>query len=132
MKRSLVVALVALSVPAFAADVIVTVSFESVAAIPSKSGEKLDASLFHFGPAVPGGEEDIGHATTVAFGKSKEDACRWALLGSFLKFQARAKASGKKIVGVRTSAGDIESSKSDCVCLAGFTNVRSTIKASYK
>ena len=54
------------------------------------------------------------------------------MLGTFLKFQAKARAAGKKVVGVRTSAGDTESAKSDCVCLAGFTNVRSVIKASYK
>ena len=132
MKYALVVALVALSMPAFAADQVVTVTFDSIAAIPSKSGEKLDPALFSFGPAVPG-EEDTGHASSNAFGKSKEEACRWALLGSFLKFQSKAKASGKKVVGVRTGAGDkTESSNINCVCLAGGMVVRSTIKATYK
>ena len=101
MKYALVVALAALSMPAFAADQVVTVTFDSIAASPSKSGEKLDPALFSFGPAVPG-EEDTGHASSNAFGKSKEEACRWALLGTFLKFQSKAKASGKKVVGVRT------------------------------
>ena len=133
MKRALVVALVAFSVPAFAADQVVTVSFDSIAAIPSKSGEKLDPALFSFGPAVPGGEDDMGHASSNAFGKSKEEACRWALLGTFLKFQAKAKAAGKKVVGVRTYAGEKgESSSGNCVCLAGGIVVRSTIKGSYK
>jgi hypothetical protein len=133
MKHALVVALVALSVPAFAADQVITVSFDSIAAIPSKSGEKLDPSLFSFGPAVPGGEDDTGHATSNAFGKSKDEACRWALLGTFLKFQAKAKAANKKVVGVRTYAGEKgESSSANCVCLAGGIVVRSTIKASYK
>ena len=127
MKYALVVALAALSLPAFAADAVVTVTFDSIAAIPSKSGEKLDPALFSFGPAVPG-EEDTGHASSNAFGKSKEEACRWALLGTFLKFQAKAKASGKKVVGVRTYAGEKgESSNGNCVCLAGGIVVRSTI-----
>lgn len=132
MKNALVVALVTLSVPAFAADQVVTVSFDSIAAIPSKSGEKLDPALFSFGPAVPG-DEDTGHASSNAFGKSKEEACRWALLGSFLKFQNKAKAAGKKVVGVRTHAGEkAQSSDANCVCLAGGVVVRSTIKATYK
>lgn len=132
MKTTLVFALVALSMPALAADSVVTVTFESVAAIPAKNGEKLDPALFSFGPAVPG-EEDTGHASTNGFGKSKEDACRWALLGTFLKFQSKAKAAGKKVVGVRTYAGEKgESSNANCVCLAGGMVVRSTIKATYK
>ena len=132
MKYALVVALAALSMPAFAADAVVTVTFDSIAAIPSKSGEKLDPALFSFGPAVPG-EEDTGHASSNAFGKSKEEACRWALLGTFLKFQSKAKAAGKKVVGVRTYAGEKgESSNANCVCLAGGMVVRSTIKATYK
>lgn len=132
MKHALVVALVAVSLPTFAADSIVTVTFESIAAIPSKSGEKLDPALFSFGPAVPG-DEDTGHASSNAFGKSKEEACKWALLGTFLKFQNKAKASGKKVVGVRTYAGEKgESSNANCVCLAGGMVVRSTIKATYK
>lgn len=133
MKHALVAALLAVSVPAFAADQVITVSFDSIAAIPSKSGEKLDPSLFSFGPAVPGGEDDTGRASSNAFGKSKEDACRWALLGTFLKFQAKAKAAGKRVVGVRTYAGEkAESSNANCVCLAGGVVVRSTIKGSYK
>lgn len=132
MKNALVVALTLSSLSAFAADQVVTVSFESIAAIPSKSGEKLDPSLFSFGPAVPG-EEDTGHASSNAFGKSKEEACRWALLGTFLKFQSKAKAAGKKVVGVRTYAGEKgESANANCVCLAGGIVVRSTIKATYK
>lgn len=132
MKNALVVALAVLSVPAFAADQVVTVSFESIAAIPAKNGDKLDPSLFSFGPAVAG-EEDTGHASSNAFGKSKEEACRWALLGTFLKFQSKAKAAGKKVVGVRTYAGEKgESSNANCVCLAGGMVVRSTIKATYK
>lgn len=132
MKNALVVAVALSSLSALAADQVVTVSFESIAAIPSKSGEKLDPSLFSFGPAVPG-EEDTGHASSNAFGKSKEEACRWALLGTFLKFQSKAKAAGKKVVGVRTYAGEKgESSNANCVCLAGGIVVRSTIKATYK
>jgi len=132
MKNAILAALLCLSAKVLAADQVITVTFESVAAIPAKNGDKLDPSLFHFGPAVPDGDDDVGHASTNGFGKSKEDACRWALLGTFLKFQKKAKASGKKIVGVRTYAGATESSKSDVVCLAGGIVVRSTIKAAYK
>jgi hypothetical protein len=132
MKHALTLAVLSLAAPAFAADHIITVPFDSVVATPAKNGERLDPTLFQFGPAVPGGADDMSHAQSNGFGKSKEDACRWALLGSFLKMQAKAKSTGKKVVGIRTYAGDTESAKSDCVCLAGAVVVRSTIKASYK
>ena len=133
MKNLIVIALFTLTaVRAQAADVVVTVTFDSIVNTPTKSGEKLDPSLFSFGPAVPGGEDDESKASTNGFGKSKEESCRWALLGSFMKFQNKAKSMKKRVVGVRTYAGSTESSKADCVCLAGGMVVRSTIKATYK
>lgn len=133
MKNLIVVALLTASVAAQAADQVVTVTFESIVATPNKNGEKLDPSLFSFGPAVPDGEADESKASSSGFGKPKDESCRWALLASFMKFQNKAKAMNKKVVGVRTYAGGTESSKADaCICLAGGVVVRSVIKASYK
>ena len=134
MKNLIVVAIFTLTAfNAQAADQVVTVTFESIASTPTKSGEKLDPSLFDFGPAVPGGENDESRASSSGFGKPKDESCRWALLSSFMKFQNKAKAMKKRVVGVRTYAGPTESSKADaCICLAGGIVVRSVIKATYK
>lgn len=133
MKNLLVLLCACGALPALAADHVITVTFDSVAAIPSKTGETIDKSLFHFGPAVPGAIEDTSAASSNGLGKSKEDACRWALLSSFLKAQTKAKQAGKKVVGVRTYAGATEGAKKDAlVCLAGAMVVRSTVKLGYK
>lgn len=133
MKTLVAVVVACLAVPAFAADKIITVSFDSIAAMESKSGEKVDPKLFKFGPEVAGAEQDSSAASSNGFGKSKEEACKWALLSSFLKFQAQAKQKNKKVVGVRTFAGSTEGAKADSlVCLAGAMVVRSTVKAGYK
>ena len=134
MKHLFVVALFTLtSFNAQAADQVITVTFESIANTPTKSGEKLDPTLFSFGPAVPGGEDDQSKASSSGFGKPKDESCRWALLASFMKFQEKAKSMKKRVVGVRTYAGNTESTSADaCICLAGGIVVRSTIKATYK
>ena len=134
MKNLIVVALLTLTAfRAQAADQVVTVTFESIAATPNKNGEMLDPSLFSFGPEVTGGEADESKASSSGFGKPKDESCRWALLSSFLKFQNKAKAMKKRVVGVRTYAGGTESTKADaCICLAGGIVVRSVIKATYK
>ena len=72
MKNLIVVALFTLAFRAQAADQVVTVTFESIAATPTRSGEKLDPSLFSFGPAVTGGEDDQSKAMSSGFGKPKE------------------------------------------------------------
>jgi hypothetical protein len=126
------VLLLAPAAAALAEDQVVSVTFESVAAQQTKSGESLDPALFHFGKGA-GGHEDYSRVSSSAWHKDKQDACRWALLGGFIKFQHKAKASGQHIAGIRTYAGTQESSKRDeCICLAGGAVVRSVIKASYK
>ncbi len=133
MKTLVAVVVACLAVPAFAADKIITVTFDSILAMESKSGEKVDGKMFKFGPEVAGAEQDTSAASSSGFGKSKEESCKWALLSSFLKFQAQAKQKGKKVVGVRTYAGATEGAKADqLVCLAGAMVVRSTVKAGYK
>jgi hypothetical protein len=137
MKNALLAGLTAalllsFAITASADDRVVSVTFASVAALETKSGEKLDPGLFHFGKAS-GAEQDRSRVSSNGFHRSKKDACRWALLGGFIKFQHKAKEAGLKVVGVRTFAGDAESSRSDqCLCLAGGIVVRSVIQASYK
>jgi hypothetical protein len=124
--------LLSFAVSAPADDRIVTVTFASVAALETKSGEKLDPHLFHFGGSS-GGAQDRSRVSANGFHRSKKDACRWALLGGFIKFQHKAKDAGLSVVGVRTFAGDAESSRADqCLCIAGGIVVRSVIQASYK
>jgi hypothetical protein len=133
MKKLFALLCACSALPALAADQIITVTFDSVAATPTKSGETLDKTMFSFGPAVPGAVEDTSAASSNGLGKSKEEACRWALLGSLIKIEAKAKQSGKKVVGVRTYAGATEgATKDNLVCLAGAMVVRSTVKVGYK
>ncbi len=54
MKKLTVLFTLCLGLPALAADKVISVTFASVAATPSKSGETLDPRLFSFGKAVPG------------------------------------------------------------------------------
>ena len=137
MKNALLAGLTAAillssSITASADDRIVSVTFASVAALETKSGEKLDPGLFHFGKES-GGHQDRSRVSSNGFHKSKQEACRWALLGGFIKFQHKAKEAGLRVVGVRTFAGDAESSRADqCLCLAGGFVVRSVIQAGYK
>lgn len=120
------------AIPVRAENRVVSVTFASVAALTAKNGEKLDAKLFHFGKEA-GRRQDRSRASANGFDKSKKAACRWALLAGFLKFQRKARQSGKQVVGVRTYAGDAESSNADqCLCLAGRIVVRSAIKAGYR
>tara|TARA_R110000751_G_scaffold80201_1_gene161722 strand:- start:3433 stop:3888 length:456 start_codon:yes stop_codon:yes gene_type:complete len=63
--------------------------------------EKLDPSItFSFG-GLPNGKRIgerhgnyISNKKTNAFGKSDEEACRWALLSALLSFQDRARSEG--------------------------------------
>jgi hypothetical protein len=136
VKNAFLAALVAallstLAVSAMAEDQVVSVTFASVAALQTKSGEHLDPKLFSFGKSA--GNEDRARVQTNGFHKSKAEACRWALLGGFIKFQHKAKENGQRVVGVRTVAGDVESARADrCLCLAGGIMVRSVIKGTYK
>ncbi|MGV3624772.1 MAG: hypothetical protein ACO1OB_28390 [Archangium sp.] len=133
MKTLVAVVVACLALPAFAADKVITVTFDSIVAMESKSGERLDPKLFKFGPEVAGAEQDTSAASSSGFGKSKEESCKWALLSSLLKFQAQAKQKNKKVVGLRTYAGATEGAKAtELVCLAGAMVVRSTVKAGYK
>lgn len=114
-------------------DKVVSVTFESICAETAKDGSTLDPKLFSFGPAVKGAAQDQSRASTNGMGRDKEAHCRHALLGAFLRFQAKAKDAGKRVVGIRTIAGDQESDKADaCLCLAGGFVVRSVVKAGYK
>ncbi|MBL8915894.1 MAG: hypothetical protein JNM17_34665 [Archangium sp.] len=133
MKTLLLAVAALFAVPAFAADHIVTVTFTDIAGMTTKSGDRIDPSMFSFGPAVAGAEEDTSAASSSGFGKSKEESCKWALLSSFVKMQQKAKSMGKKVVGVRTYAGATEGAKADqLVCIAGAMIVRSTVKGGYK
>lgn len=119
--------------PAKASDKVVSVTFASICQEQANDGSTLDPKLFSFGKAVKGAEADQSRAQTSGMGRDKEGHCRHALLGAFLKFQAKAKEAGKRVVGIRTVAGTEESDSADkCLCLAGGFVVRSVVKAGYK
>ncbi|HTB23032.1 MAG TPA: hypothetical protein VK914_10020 [bacterium] len=119
------------SIPVRAENQVVSVTFDSIAQLENKRGESLDPKLFSFGKSR-GGDEKSAHVSTNGFNKTKAEACRWALLGGFLKFQKKALQKGERVVDVRTYAGNMESASRDrCLCLAGGIIVRSVIKASY-
>ncbi len=133
MKNLFVLSLCLSAAPVLAADKVITVTFDSIAMLTTKDGKTLDKKLFSFGPEVKGAIAETSNASSNGLGKSKEDACRWALLASFVKFQDKAKQAGKKVVGLRTYAGAVEGAKADeLVCLAGAMVVRSRVEAGYK
>jgi hypothetical protein len=116
----------------------VYVTFESVKAMTAKNGNKIDGSIkFVFSKDagnVTTGDLDQGNGQTSGFNKNKEDACRWALLDAFLKFQAKAKTNGKSsVTDVETSGAGMNWSgdKEKLTCLAGGMIVRTKVHGRY-
>ncbi|HTB34171.1 MAG TPA: hypothetical protein VK842_04870 [bacterium] len=133
VAAALAAALICIAIPAFAEDEVVTVTFASIVATPAKDGSTLDPKLFSFGSNKAGADEDRSRVSGSTHGRSKEDACRWAMLSSFLKFQHKAQSMGKHVTEVRTNIGDQKSDKADaCLCLVGRWAVKSQIIAVYK
>jgi hypothetical protein len=130
---------VGLSKPVFAGGgTQISVTFESIKALTAKNGDTLDGSVqFCFADKCPGthGEMLSSHAGGSGLGRDKEGKCRWALLGAFLKFQARAKAAGKtRIIGITTAssadtdADNTSGSAGNCLCNANAFKVSSLVK----
>jgi hypothetical protein len=133
VAAALAAALMSAAVPALAEDEVVSVTFASIAAQTAKDGSTLDTKLFSFGENKTGMEDDRSRVSGSTHGRSKEDACRWAMLSSFLKFQKKAKSMGKRVVAVRTNTGDEQSASADkCECLVGRFAVKSQILGVYK
>ncbi len=107
MKRicatSLFVLLVASSVNATAADKVLHLDVKDVLDASFSNG-KLDGSVkFYFaGQITPKVfktlEEDVTNKKSNAFGKSKEEACKWVMLSALMALQESAKAHGANAV----------------------------------
>lgn len=114
--------------PALASSDVVSVTFASVAALQAKNGDRIKPELFRFGRKVDGREKSA-RGSTNGFARSKEEACRWALLRAFLGLQRSALNDGLRVLGVRTYAGRYESADPDrCLCLAGGFVVRTAVR----
>jgi len=107
MKRivtnSLFVLLAASSFSVMAADKVLHLDVKDVLDSSFSEG-KLDGSVkFYFaGQSTPKVlktmEEDVTNKKTNAFGKSKEEACKWVMLSALLTLQESAKARGANAV----------------------------------
>ena len=88
----------AASLPAAARDATVTITLESVLAMPAAKA-KLDGSVkFYLAGASPRDGKRFGEAManvkTNAFNKTPEEACRWAALDALIKLESHARREG--------------------------------------
>lgn len=107
MKRicatSLFILLAASSLNATAANKVLHLDVKDVLDASFSSG-KLDGSVkFYFaGQSTPKVlktlEEDVTNKKSNAFGKSKEEACKWVMLSALMALQESAKARGANAV----------------------------------
>jgi hypothetical protein len=101
--RSLFVLLAASSFSAMARDNVLHLDVKDVLDSSFSSG-KLDGSVkFYFsGQSTPKilktMEEDVTNKKSNAFGKDKEEACKWVMLSALIALQESAKARGANAV----------------------------------
>jgi hypothetical protein len=128
-----------LAKPALAGGTQISVTFDSIQQLEAKNGDKLDGSVkFYFADEKghgKGGEIITSHAGGSGMGRDKEGKCRWALLGTFLKYQKRAKEEGKsKVVDITTASSaendpdSVSGSRDRCLCSANAFKVSSLVK----
>ncbi|MGO4332305.1 excinuclease ATPase subunit [Cupriavidus sp. 2TAF22] len=92
-----------LSTPAAARDTKYMLPFQEVLDMP-EARDKLDGTVKFFlaGQAKPKvletGEGDVSNRKTNSFGKSDEEACRWAALSALIAFQDKARSLGVNAV----------------------------------
>ncbi|MGH8109944.1 MAG: excinuclease ATPase subunit [Arenimonas sp.] len=124
--NSLFVLLAATSVNAFAADQVLHLDVKAVLD-PSFSSGKLDGTVkFYFaGQSTPkvltSLDEDTTNKKSNAFGKGKEEACKWVMLSALVALQDSAKARGANaVIGITSYYKKVEyKSASQYECHAG-------------
>lgn len=122
----LFVLLAATSLNAIAADKVLYLDVKEVLD-PSFSSGKLDGSVkFYFaGQSTPKVlktlQEDVTNKKSNAFGKKKEDACKWVMLSALMALQESAKARGANaVIGITSYYKRVEyKSASQYECHAG-------------
>ncbi len=103
VTKSLFVLLAASSFSVMAGDKVLHLDVKDILDSSFSSG-KLDGSVkFYFaGQSTPkvlkAMEEDITNKKSNAFGKSKEEACKWVMLSALITLQESAKARGANAV----------------------------------
>ena len=122
----LFVLLAVTSINVIAADKVLHLDVKDVLD-PGFSGGKLDGTVkFYFaGQATPKTlkllDEDVTNKKSNAFGKSKEEACKWVMLSALMALQESAKARGANAVtGISSYYKKVEyKSTSQYECHAG-------------
>lgn len=106
VTKSLFIMLAASSFSVLAGDKVLHLDVKEVLDSSFSSG-KLDGSVkFYFaGQSTPKVlkkmEEDVTNKKSNAFGKSKEEACKWVMLSALMTLQESAKARGANaVVGI--------------------------------
>lgn len=120
---------------AMARDVVIQLTIEdAMNSINIKSELYSDIKLFwgkqeHPEPKTVYGEFKTSQRTN-ALGKSREDACQWALASSIKELQARAyREGGNAVVNIKSNIKNVEkSSDSKYDCLAGRVMVNVALK----
>ncbi|WP_420991773.1 excinuclease ATPase subunit [Cupriavidus sp. 30B13] len=127
-----------LSTPAAARDTKYMLPFKDVLDMP-EAQEKLDGSVKFFlaGQAKPkvleSKEEDVSNRKTNSFGKSDEEACRWAALSALIAFQDKARSLGANaVVNVVSYYKKVEvASPAEYECHAGAVVAGVALKGTY-
>jgi len=114
------------SVNANAADKVLHLDMKEVLDMGYSSG-KLDGSVKFYlaGQSTPkvlkSLQEDVTNKKSNAFGKGKEEACKWVMLSALMQFQESAKARGANaVIGITSYYKRVEyRSASQFECHAG-------------
>jgi uncharacterized protein YbjQ (UPF0145 family) len=120
---------------AFAADTLIQLQIEdAINDLSIKSQLSSGIQLFwgdqkHPEPKTVFGEYKTSQRTN-ALGKSREDACQWALASSLKELQARAhREGGNAVVNIKSNIKNVEkSSTTEYDCLAGRVMVNVALK----
>ncbi|AJG23751.1 hypothetical protein [Cupriavidus basilensis] len=127
-----------LSTPAAARDTKYMLPFQEVLDM-SEAQEKLDGSVKFFlaGQKTPKvletKESDVSNRKTNSFGKSDEEACRWAALSALIALQDKAKTFGANAVVdvVSYYKKDSVASPTEYECHAGAVVAGVALKGTY-
>lgn len=120
---------------AIAADTLIQLPIaDALNSIAIKSQLSDNIQLFWGDQKYPEPQKVFGEYKTSqrtnALGKSREDACQWALASSIKELQARAfREGGNAVVNIKSNIKNVEnSSATDYQCLAGRVMVNVALK----
>ena len=139
MKKIIVLALlsVAAATPAMARNEAVTVSLQSVLDMPEAQSKLGDMRFYLAGGTSPkvikkfGG--DTSNASTNAFNKSPEEACRWNALSALIKLREKAlRYEANAVVDIVSVRDHVEfKNPTDIECSDGAFRGAITLRGTY-